>query len=80
MSGEFDNEATNGAGLSSLASNLESALVAVRAAKANKDEADTGAAEAKDAYQKAVSVVQKAKAAYDEHINEAISGFAQLHQ
>lgn len=67
-------------GFADLAKDLEKALDSVKTAKSAAESAKNAAADAHNAYQSAVSVVLAAKAAYDAHISEATSGFAQVHQ
>lgn len=67
-------------GFASLASVLEQALEDVKTAKQAHDLAKNKEADAHNAFQSAVKGVQKAKSEYDAHVNEAMSGFAQIHQ
>lgn len=65
---------------SDIASELEAALAVVRSAKEDADLAAKKANDAQANYQSAIRSAQSARKAYDAHVNEAMSGFAQLHQ
>lgn len=59
---------------------LAAALVSVKAKKEIADKAAKDAAADAAEYQKAIQTAQKARQAYDAHVNEAMSGFANIHQ
>lgn len=63
-----------------LAGALEQALAGVKASKQAYDSAQNAASDASNTYQASIKAAQKARADYDAHVNEAMSGFAQVHQ
>ena len=59
---------------------LEEALIRVEEAKAQADKDAKQAAASKASYDGAVKAAQDAHRQYQAHVNEKMSGFAQLHQ
>lgn len=68
------------ASFSDLAAILEAALNLVKERKSGHDAAQSAASTAKQSYDAAVKAAQVAHQAYSGHVNEIMSGFAQVHQ
>lgn len=67
-------------GIADLVGALEQALNSVKASKEALDKATAVARDAQTDHQNAIKAAQKARSEYDAHVNEAMSGFAQIHQ